>query len=213
MYNRKIKKYLVFSVLGITLTIIIIIIVLLQKTAVLPKSVSITHGNVIAKTPSYVKLGASIPAVKPKKLIVKAPVVKPTTRVTKKVLKPKVIKLPTVKKATPRASRGMVDEDVVATLYNFEITFYNNDYSYTNSITKSGVCTVAGRTIAVDPNIIPMGTWVEITFPDGRSYIRKAEDTGGAVKGRVIDIYANQSDSILKERGRTRHATVRILRR
>lgn len=43
---------------------------------------------------------------------------------------------------------------------------------------------VPGRTIAVDPNVIPKLSWVYI---DGYG-LRRAEDCGGAVKGNVIDV-------------------------
>lgn len=55
---------------------------------------------------------------------------------------------------------------------------------WTASPTKSGTTPQEGRTIAVDPNVIPLGTQVII---DGKVYT--AEDTGSAVKGNVIDIY------------------------
>ncbi|MDO5519641.1 MAG: 3D domain-containing protein [bacterium] len=48
--------------------------------------------------------------------------------------------------------------------------------------TASGRRAVAGRTIAVDPRVIPLGSKVVI---DGHTYV--AEDTG--VRGKVIDIY------------------------
>lgn len=50
--------------------------------------------------------------------------------------------------------------------------------------TASGTVPTAGRTISVDPDIIPLGTVVVI---DGHEYV--AEDTGSAVKGNIIDIY------------------------
>ena len=50
--------------------------------------------------------------------------------------------------------------------------------------TASGTTPTAGRTVAVDPSVIPLGSTVII---DGVSYI--AEDTGSAVKGNIIDIY------------------------
>lgn len=50
--------------------------------------------------------------------------------------------------------------------------------------TASGTTPTAGRTVAVDPSVIPLGSTVII---DDVSYI--AEDTGSAVKGNVIDIY------------------------
>lgn len=51
-------------------------------------------------------------------------------------------------------------------------------------ITASGTIATEGRTIAVDPKVIPYGTEVII---NGHTYI--AEDCGGAVKGNAIDIY------------------------
>ena len=41
-----------------------------------------------------------------------------------------------------------------------------------------------GRTIAVDPDVIPLGSTVLI---DGQEYI--AEDTGGAIRGNIIDMF------------------------
>ena len=55
---------------------------------------------------------------------------------------------------------------------------------WSDSPTKSGTIPQEGRTIAVDPDVIPLGTQVLI---DGQIYT--AEDTGSAVKGNVIDIY------------------------
>lgn len=53
-----------------------------------------------------------------------------------------------------------------------------------DGITKTGTRVVAGRTIAVDPDIIPLGSRVVI---NGHTYT--AEDIGGKVKGNHIDIY------------------------
>ena len=64
----------------------------------------------------------------------------------------------------------------------FKITFYW--LSENSRSTSTGAIATEGRTIAVDPNIIPYGTEVLI---DGHIYI--AEDCGGAVKGNVIDIF------------------------
>lgn len=42
--------------------------------------------------------------------------------------------------------------------------------------------------IAVDPNVIPLGSRVYIEFPDGKGMYAVAEDTGGAIKGNRIDV-------------------------
>ena len=53
-------------------------------------------------------------------------------------------------------------------------------------ITKLGTKAIEGKTIAVDPNIIPLGTTV---YLNGNSYV--AEDTGFAIKGKKIDLFIN----------------------
>lgn len=52
-----------------------------------------------------------------------------------------------------------------------------------SSQTATGTVPVAGRTVAVDPSVIPYGSEVII---DSHTYI--AEDCGGAIKGNRIDI-------------------------
>ena len=51
------------------------------------------------------------------------------------------------------------------------------------NITATGTVPTVGRTVAVDPSVIPYGSEVII---NGHTYI--AEDCGGAVKGNKIDI-------------------------
>lgn len=57
---------------------------------------------------------------------------------------------------------------------------------YADGFTKTGTRVCAGRTIAVDPSIIPLGSRVII---NGHTYT--AEDVGGKIKGHHIDIYMN----------------------
>lgn len=52
------------------------------------------------------------------------------------------------------------------------------------SMTATGVYARPNHTIAVDPSVIPYGTWVVI---NGITY--KAEDCGGDIVGHTIDIY------------------------
>lgn len=53
-------------------------------------------------------------------------------------------------------------------------------------MTSTGAITEEGRTIAVDPTIIPYGSIVLI---NGNEYV--AQDCGGAIKGNKIDIFVD----------------------
>jgi uncharacterized protein YabE (DUF348 family)/3D (Asp-Asp-Asp) domain-containing protein len=57
-------------------------------------------------------------------------------------------------------------------------------------LTASGTRVMEGRTIAVDPTVIPLGWWVYI---DGLGF-RRAEDIGSAVKGNKVDVYFDSND-------------------
>lgn len=64
----------------------------------------------------------------------------------------------------------------------FKITAYGIDCAGCTGITKTGTVPMIGRTVAVDPAVIPLGSKIMI---NGKEYI--AEDTG--VIGNVIDLY------------------------
>ena len=70
-------------------------------------------------------------------------------------------------------------------LYQNSVPMIITAYTHTGQPTKSGKMPIVGRTIAVDPRIIPMGTRVYI---EGVGY-RIAEDTGGDIKGNRIDLF------------------------
>ena len=59
--------------------------------------------------------------------------------------------------------------------------------------TASGTTPTAGRTIATDPSVIPLGSKVLI---DGKEYI--AEDTGGAIGGKRVDIFFSSHSAALQ---------------
>lgn len=51
----------------------------------------------------------------------------------------------------------------------------------------------AGRTIAVDPRVIPLGSKVRM---NGREYV--AEDAGGAIKSKRIDLFVENHEQAMK---------------
>ena len=59
--------------------------------------------------------------------------------------------------------------------------------------TSTGAKAKEGRTIAVDPSVIPYGTTVVI---NGKEYV--AEDCGGAIKGKKIDMYFDSHEETLE---------------
>jgi 3D (Asp-Asp-Asp) domain-containing protein len=65
---------------------------------------------------------------------------------------------------------------------------------WADGITASGTKATVKRTIAVDSNLIPLGSKVEIEGLG--TYI--AEDTGSAIKGKIIDIYFDTHEEALK---------------
>jgi len=65
---------------------------------------------------------------------------------------------------------------------------------YGDTITSTGVKPIVGRTIAVDPKVIPYGTKVYIPQLN-KVFI--AEDCGSAIKGNRIDIFMNTYDECM----------------
>ncbi len=81
-------------------------------------------------------------------------------------------------------------------LGSFKITHYCSCFyccgKWAGGNTASGTRPTSGRTIAVDPKVIPLGSKVII---NGHTYT--AEDTGKAIKGKKIDIYVNKHSTAL----------------
>lgn len=71
----------------------------------------------------------------------------------------------------------------------FRITHYAGD-----TATSTGARPTVGRTIAVDPRVIPYGSRVII---NGHTYI--AEDCGGAIKGNKIDIFVGSESEAYRK--------------
>ncbi|WP_423227642.1 ubiquitin-like domain-containing protein [Paenibacillus filicis] len=100
-----------------------------------------------------------------------------------------------------------VIKNVTLTAYSAGPDSTGKDESHPQyGVTSSGAKVTEGRTIAVDPKVIPIGWWVYI---DGLGF-RRAEDTGSAVKGNKIDVYF-QSDSYADRFGTKRGYTVYVI--
>jgi len=74
----------------------------------------------------------------------------------------------------------------------FKVSYYcTEDYPHIcnngNLITATGTIVTAYRSLAVDPSIIPLGTHVLLVI-NGEEYNLIAEDTGGSIKQRRIDV-------------------------
>jgi 3D (Asp-Asp-Asp) domain-containing protein len=95
-------------------------------------------------------------------------------------------------------SRGPVERNLVS-LGSFNISYYckcEKCCGKTDGITFTGANAAPNHTIAVDPDLIPLGTQLMI---DGILYT--AEDTGGAIQGNRVDIFVESHQEAL-ERGR-----------
>ena len=97
--------------------------------------------------------------------------------------------------------------EVQATAYTVSIPECGKD----DGITASGTKVKEGRTIAVDRKLIPLGTKVYVEFPDcpSRNGFYIAEDVGGAIKGKIIDVYIDSYSEAIQF-GR-RKATIYVL--
>ena len=83
-----------------------------------------------------------------------------------------------------------------AAVGEFETTAYTKEcgWPWDDGITATGTVATAGRTIAVDPQVIKLGSRVLIP---GRGMYH-AEDVGGAIKGNRLDIFFdNKKDALL----------------
>lgn len=65
--------------------------------------------------------------------------------------------------------------------------------AYANGYTATGAKATQGVTIAADPDVLPMGTEIEL---DGHTYI--VQDTGGAIAGYRLDLYFDSHEDALR---------------
>jgi 3D (Asp-Asp-Asp) domain-containing protein len=86
----------------------------------------------------------------------------------------------------PKIIKKVINTTLTAYTAGFESTGKKASHP-TYGITYSGIKAKEGRTIAVDPAVIPLGSTV---FIEGIG-IRKAEDIGSAIRGSRIDVFMN----------------------
>ena len=111
-----------------------------------------------------------------------------------------VIEEPVMMDSPPATEYAVLLEPIpeIVSLGEFKITHYCPCElccdEWADGITYIGTQATEGRTIAVDPDVIPLGSTVEI---NGQEYI--AEDIGGAIWGNRIDIYMDSHEAALNE--------------
>ena len=92
----------------------------------------------------------------------------------------------------------IIEEPILEYLGEFKITGYcpceECCGQWSGGPTASGVMPTPNHTIAVDPNVIPLGTHVMI---DGIEYV--AEDTGSAINEKKIDIFVAEHHECFSE--------------
>lgn len=116
--------------------------------------------------------------------------------------------------ASGQISKNGVTFSVKQIMKNITLTAYTSDVASTGKskgdaeygVTFTGTHVMEGRTIAVDPDVIPLGWWVYI---EGIGF-RRAEDTGSAIKGQKIDVYY-ESESYANRFGVKRGVTVYVI--
>jgi 3D (Asp-Asp-Asp) domain-containing protein len=112
----------------------------------------------------------------------------------------KIVKIGTNKEMAKKESVDLTSAKEAGTL-----TVQATGYTATGSRTATGTYPHRG-TIAVDPNVIPLGTKMYIP---GYGY-GVAEDTGGAINGRIIDLFFDTEQEAINWGRRT--VTIKILK-
>ena len=102
--------------------------------------------------------------------------------------------LVSIESTNTTTTEEIIEEPELTSLGSFTVTAYccckdccgKNPTHPAYGITKSGTTATEGRTIAVDPSVIPLGSTVYLN-----DIPYTAEDTGSAIKGKKIDLFIN----------------------
>lgn len=96
------------------------------------------------------------------------------------------------------------EDDFMTYAGDFQVTYYcGENYPHIcgtgNGITASGQQATQGITVAADPDVIPMGSYIYI---EGVG-MRIVQDTGGAIAGNKLDVYVDTHQEALAQSVRT----------
>ncbi len=97
-----------------------------------------------------------------------------------------------------KPAEGCAELDLGESLGEFKLTAYCPCViccGKTDGITATGTTAVEGRTIAVDPRVIPYGSTVTLYYAGGTVHTYTAEDCGGAIKENRIDVFFDSHEA------------------
>lgn len=100
-----------------------------------------------------------------------------------------------------KPAEGCAVLDIGEPLGEFQLTAYcpcMKCCGKDDGITATGTTATEGRTIAVDPSVIPYGSIVTLYYEDGTVHTYTAEDCGGGIKGTRLDIYFDDHQAALQ---------------
>ena len=101
--------------------------------------------------------------------------------------------------------KAHIIEDCTVTHYDCCVSCCGKD----DGITASGEQATPGVTVAVDPDVIQLGSDVLVDYGDGEIHYYRADDIGGSVKGNHIDLCVGSHEEALQMGRRT--ATVYLV--
>lgn len=89
--------------------------------------------------------------------------------------------------------KAHIIEDCTVTHYDCCVACCGKD----DGIAASGVQATPGVTVAVDPDVIPLGSDVLVDYGDGEIHYYRADDIGGSVNGNHIDLCVGSHEEAL----------------
>ena len=99
----------------------------------------------------------------------------------------------------PGSSSGLIESEGRTERYTRTLDVVATAYTHTGYVTATHTWPKVG-TVAVDPDVIPLGTKLYVESADGESWIYGycvAEDTGRLIKGNKIDLFFETKDECI----------------